>query len=125
MISDVPSHAELDETATAWMNLSWEVTVRSLQQFDNIEDHLADLTEFSSSAIDTYKNDFWQRQRYQLNNSVALLQQSVELFLKARIAEVSPFLLIAGQPQSWPTVGSNGNRSFHDFRTLDATQLIK
>jgi len=60
-----------------------------------------------------------------LNNAVSLLQQSIELFLKARIAKVSPFLLIVSDPQSWPKANGSGNIDFSDFRTIDAVHLMK
>jgi hypothetical protein len=60
-----------------------------------------------------------------LNNAISLLQQSLEIFLKAKIAEVSPFLLIAGDPQSWPSPNKLGQVEFSDFRTLDAAHLCR
>ena len=66
---------------------------------------------------------YWHGQRYRLNNATAVLQQSMELLLKARIAEVSPFLLLAGDPQRWRKPDKKGEVSFTDLRTIDATQL--
>ena len=44
--------------------------------------------------------------------------------MKARIAEVSPFLLIAGDPRSWPKPKDGSNDiDFSSFRTIDAVQL--
>jgi hypothetical protein len=74
---------------------------------------------------DDDKTDYWRARTYRLNNAISLLQQSLEIFLKARIAEVSPFLLISGEPDRWPKRNSAGDVDFSDFRTLDAVQLCK
>jgi hypothetical protein len=78
-------------------------------------------TETATARAESY----WHAQRYKLNNATALLQQSLELFLKARIAEVSPFLLILGDPQSWKKPKAGGAIDFSSLRTLDAVHLCK
>lgn len=126
MIVGVPDHNVLRQTAAGWLNLAWEITIREVEEFQEnaivfnmIEEaHGRDRAE---AAV--------QRSRiaaqYKLNNAISLLQQSLEIFLKARIAEVSPFLLIAGDPQSWPKPEGTGAIEFSNFRTLDAVQLCR
>lgn len=52
----------------------------------------------------------------------ALIQQSQEIGLKARICRVSPYLLLLGSdPKTW----AKQNADFSEFRTIDASDLIK
>ncbi len=126
MITGVPDHTELTETATGWINLAWNIAIDEAISFQDAEflyDEIAerDGREVAERAV----NQHWNAQRLKLNNAISLLQQSLEIFLKARIAEVSPFLLIAGDPQSWPSVGKSGNVDFAEFKTLDAIHLCR
>jgi hypothetical protein len=120
MIIDVPDHPELKETAIGWFNLAWGTTTDALsifqQNVEYYEEHVGE--EMSAEQTD----GCWHAQRYKLNNAIALLQQAMELFLKARIAEVSPFLLIAGEPHHWPKPNADGKVSFSEFRTIDTGQ---
>lgn len=125
MIVDVPSYNDLNQTATGWLNLSWDIAVNSVHAFNDLNAYLSELTEFEPAVIDQHKDNFWKERLYNLNNAVSLLHTSVEMFLKSRIAEVSPYLLIAGEAGSWPSTDSSGACSFHDFRTMDATHLCR
>jgi hypothetical protein len=68
---------------------------------------------------------YWNTARYKLNNAISLIQQALEIELKARIAQVSPYLLIAGDPHTWPKPDKTGQVDFSDFRTLDSLQLCR
>jgi hypothetical protein len=123
MIIDVPSHDELRETAIGWLNLAWEVTIETLVSFKETVSYLEE--DLDEEPPVRARDVYWHDKRYKLNNAVALLQQSIELLLKARIAEISPYLLIAGDPHTWPKIDDNGEVSFLEFRTIDASQLIR
>ena len=126
MIVGVPSHIHLMETATGWMNLAWEVIVAESHSLDEIGDVWTDEPGvWTREEIKTELTDYLRSRRLHLNNAISLLQQSLEIFLKAKIAEVSPFLLIAGESSSWPSPDSKGNVDFSNFRTLDAIHLCK
>jgi hypothetical protein len=122
MIIGVPDHHVLKDTAIGWMNLAWDTAIDEARNveflYEQIEqEHGVDVAK---AAIAKH----WNAKQLLLNNAFSLLQQSLEIALKARIAEVSPFLLIAGDPRSWPKAkdGSN-NIDFSSFRTIDAVQL--
>src|SRR5262249_17833822 len=57
--------------------------------------------------------------------ATALLQQGSEFLVKAAIAEVSPYLLIAGSAQNWPKKCDIGDTPFSAFRTPDSEDLIR
>ena len=104
MIVGVPTHIHLMETATGWMNLAWELIVAESQSLDEIGEIWTDEPGvWTREEIETELIDYLRSRRLHLNNAISLLQQSLEIFLKAKIAEVSPFLLIAGEASSWPS----------------------
>lgn len=56
---------------------------------------------------------------------MAIAQQGVEFIIKGKIAEVSPFLLIADPPSKWPTPYGESEVDFSALRTIDAQDLVK
>ncbi len=126
MIVGVPNYKQLHDTAVGWMNLAWEITTKELDDFhEAFTVFMMIEEERGSEKADAEAEKFWTAAQYKLNNATSLLQQSLEIFLKARIAEVSPFLLIVGEPQSWPRPEPSGDVDFSNFRTLDAVQLCR
>ncbi|MBR1165878.1 hypothetical protein [Bradyrhizobium liaoningense] len=59
-----------------------------------------------------------------LQSIFTLIQQSQEIGLKARICEVSPYLLLK-RIDIKPSDGENGVWDFTDFPTLDASELVR
>ena len=126
MIVGIPDHKELSETAIGWLNLAWETTAQALNELHENSDYFdAEDTENPGKTASARAQTYWHAQRYKLNNATVLFQQSLELFLKARIAEVSPFLLIVGDPQSWPKPDFRRSNPFFEIRTLDAVHLCR
>jgi hypothetical protein len=126
MIVGVPNSQELHDTAVGWFNLAWDIVIREVEDFqeaselfDDMEE--ADGPEKAQEAVDRY----WNSARYKLNNAISLLQQALEISLKSRIAETSPYLLIADPPHQWPSSNKAGEIDFSDLRTLDAVHLCK
>ena len=103
MIVGVPDHHVLKDTAIGWMNLAWDIAIEEAKTFQDVEFLYNEIEqEHSVEVAKTGIAKYWNAKRLLLNNAVSLLQQSLEIALKAKIAEVSPFLLIAGDPRSWP-----------------------
>lgn len=69
--------------------------------------------------------DYWSKAQPALANAFGLIQQAMEMALKARIAAVSPYLLISRDPKDWPKGVDKGPVPFSEFRTLDAADLVK
>lgn len=108
------------------MNLAWSITVGCIDEVRQNRSSLGDdFNHISPHDLEILESKIVARQQIKVNNALALLQNSLEIFLKARIAEVSPFLLISDNTRSWPKQDAQGNISFSDFRTLDATELCK
>lgn len=125
MIVGVPDHLVLKETAIGWMNLAWDTAIDEARTFQDVEFVYDDIEkEQGADVANTAIAKHWRAKQLLLNNAFSLLQQSLEIALKAKIAEVSPFLLIAGDPRSWPKPKDGVNTiDFSNFRTIDAVQL--
>jgi hypothetical protein len=125
MIVGVPDHHILKETAIGWMNLAWDTAIDEARSFQDVEFLYDGIEqEHGADVAHTAIAKHWRAKQLTLNNAFSLLQQSLEIALKAKIAEVSPFLLIAGDPRSWPKPKDGSNLiDFSSFRTIDAVQL--
>jgi hypothetical protein len=115
MVINIPKSAEFMEASIELLNQAWDI-----------------IDDLSSGIRRSYYRDweeeqvseYWQTAQPRLRSALALVQQAAEVGLKGRIAAVSPFLLIAGDPDRWPTSTPNGI-SFAEFRTIDAVDLPK
>lgn len=125
MIVGVPDHHVLKDTAIGWMNLAWDAAIAEAKSFQEAEFLYEGIEqEHGAEVAKTAIVKHWRAKQLLLNNAFSLLQQSLEIALKARIAEVSPFLLIAGDARSWPKAKDGSNViDFSSFRTIDAVQL--
>ena len=116
MIIDVPTSADFKNAGINLLNLAWDSTISLLIQ-------RSDYRDISQFSLVTER--YWKASQPILSSSLALVQQGVEFFLKGKIAEVSPYLLLAGQPSGFPKNSNKQNTSFSDFRTIDAQDLMR
>lgn len=96
--------------------------------FDPIMELLFTIENSEMESWDTdgeVSEEFWQSAQMPLSTALSLAQQGTELLLKGKIAEISPFLLISGNPNSWPKGCDKQDTPFVDFRTIDAQDLIR
>lgn len=114
MIIDLPTAEELIERADALLHLACSVAMKL--HHDQNED-------WAEGIEDEAREEYWIKCRPALANALALVQQSHELYLKGRIVAVSPFLIIARDPQHWPKDGATRDISFTEFLTLGAAEL--
>lgn len=104
--------------AVSLLNLAWD-TVSALYLH-------ADRSEMKQWDDENQVTDeFWSAAQGPLGNAHALLHQGVELLLKARIAEVSPFLLLDRSVRDWPRDWTRRDTKYSEFRTIDAQDLIR
>lgn len=119
MIKDVPTAINFAEHGLMFLNLAWDTV------FD-LHSDLEELQQYWEDAIgEDYSDSYWKSAKRPLSIAHALSQQGAELILKAKIAEVSPFLLFSGSPSDWPRGNLDVGISFADFRTIDAQDLIR
>ena len=119
MILNAPTETDFEKQAVVFLNLAWDAVFELLVDYSNIE-------EWNSFALDgEASKEYWRAAKKPLSIAHALSQQGAELMLKAKIAEVSPYFIIANSPKEWPAKCSQKDVEFADFRTIDAQDLIK
>jgi hypothetical protein len=117
MISDIPTSQDFYISGKELLDFSWDIVADLLTDLDNAQDFGIEPEEVSE--------EYWGAAKRRLTTALAVTQQGVELILKGKIAEVSPFILITDSPQAWPSPYSGKEISFSQFRTLDAQDLIR
>lgn len=114
MIVNVPTAEILDTAALRAFFSTWSLILRIATEFDEVyppED--GDWTDEKTAYLEGCQSD--------LQAALSGMQQANELALKARIAEVSPYLLLIGGAPKLSLLPNDVD--FTDFRTLDAQDL--
>lgn len=83
------------------------------------------LSDAEDYQVDTHEvsDEYWGAAKRRLTTALAVAQQGVEFILKGKIAEVSPYLLLADSPDRWPSPYGNKLITFSQFKTVDAQDL--
>lgn len=116
MITDIPKPEDFRHAGTAYLNLAWSTC---LELANNLDDANSD------NPLEDITDEYWKASQRPLATAVSLIQQGTEFLLKARIAEVSPFLLFAGSPSEWPRHRNRTDIPFSEFKTIQADELIR
>lgn len=119
LILDFPTKDDFFYAATDYLNSSWDSVVELISEFEEI----VGLIDDSKHSAESER--YWGSAKQTLISATALVQQAVEFYIKGRIVDVSPYLLISGSPQSWPKGCNKKDIEFSLFRTLDAQDLLK
>ncbi len=118
MITDIPTPADFEATAASLLNLAWDAVSSLIHHSERSELEAWD-------ECGEVSDDFWAAAQKPLGNAQALIHQGVEFLLKARIAEVSPFLLLDRAVRDWPRESAARNTKYAEFRTVDAQDLVR
>lgn len=136
MLKNIPTSSNTEEVSLRLYFTALDQIVRIMGEIRNIEcnntDLLDDTPQFfyeSGEPIITNpdpwlidKDEFLGLAQPDLQLAYMLIQQSQEIALKAMICAVSPFLLLLGSDvRTWP----KSDADFSQFRTLDASDLVK
>lgn len=119
MVLEFPTKDDFYSAANGFLNSSWGSVTEHLHEFEQFHNLDKDSEHEDDSKL------YWASAKQTLVNATALVQQAVEFYIKGRIVEVSPYLLLSGNPQSWPKGCNKKDIEFSAFRTLDAQDLIK
>lgn len=117
MITNLPTAADFYQSGNELFNFAWDATSNLLTELDQ-----ADFYGFEKSEV---SDKYWSAARRTLTTSLTVIQQGVELMLKGRIAEISPFLLVSDPPSRWPSPYEDGAIDFSEFRSIDAQDLVR
>ena len=88
MITDIPTEEELRSSAIELLVMAWKTAISSLHKLERARDVGLDDDETRSELRAAYLPS--------LRHAAVWIHQAQELGLKARIAGVSPYLLLAG-----------------------------
>jgi len=114
---DIPTANDFFISGKELFDFSWEIVAKLLGDIDDAEYYGENSEEVSDS--------YWAAAKRRLTTALSITQQGVELILKGKIAEISPYLLIVDPPSKWPSPYDGKAVSFLDFRTVDAQDLIR
>lgn len=117
MIIEIPEPSDFEQTGLDYLNLA----------ADRVFSILSMLREsgFDDAWDEAEIRDFWRASQRELASALALVQQGTEFLMKARIAGVSPFLLIAEGARGLPRGADTRDVAFAEFRTVDAQDLVR
>lgn len=146
MIVEIPDSGDFAQASINLLNLAWQIAADSVKAYGDSEIiHPQDVPVTKFVLTDTGKEvtiggpdlsftpeereaaetEFWRRSQPSLGNALSLVQQTVELGLKGRIAGVSPYLLISRDARDYPSGSAKADVPFSAFRTLDAADLLR
>ena len=131
MITNIPRPIDFHLAGLSYLNIAWE-NINEL--CDNIDDFGKKILNWDKFKLDEYvdkseigeiKNLHWEDLQRNLSLALSLIENSVELILKGRISEISPYLLIIDLPHRWPAKCDVSDISFSEFKTIDASELFR
>jgi hypothetical protein len=117
LISDIPTPKDFFDSGIEIFDFAWDTVanlITSLSQAIGMGVEEKDVSE-----------EYWAASKRRLTAALAMTQQGVEFVLKGKIAEVSPFLLLAEAPSRWPSPYEGRAIAFSEFKTVDAQDLIR
>ena len=123
MIKDIPTEADFHGSAARFLETAWSEALGQVEaeKFESeYEDEDTDVAGEVGAGPDA-QNIFSDKSSLAI--AYIALYTGVEHLLRASIASVSPFLLLAGDIRSWPS--STKDVSFADFKSIEAGELVR
>jgi hypothetical protein len=117
MIVDVPTPDDFNASGTDFLNIAWGMIV-------DLSFNLKTRQEIWG-GFDEVADDYWKAAQRPLATALSLVQQGTEFLLKGHIATISPYLLLSGDPSSWPSKCHEREVRFSEFKTIEAQDLIR
>jgi len=122
LIKNIPNHEKLNDIALSQHFFAWEKTLNLLTEFQECFSN-NDIADLISNPTSPEWYTYIGEQQRSLHAYYALMQQSNELALKAKLCKVSPYLLLMGISHKF----SNKNAKeidFSELKTINAIDLI-
>jgi hypothetical protein len=114
MITDIPTSDDMTLSGVNLLNLAWSIGVNLITDLKS-DEMLTDL--------DGLTKVYWQKSQPALMNVFAVIDQAIETLLKARIASISPFLLLDGT-RAFPKKAAIQDVPFSDLTTIGGGGLF-
>jgi hypothetical protein len=118
VITNIPTAKDLNDVALRLHFSAWETLLSIRPDFEAV--YPSDEDPTSAAWADEW-TAYLDKCQNELQSVCTVIAQSNELALKAKICDVSPFLLLIGNQQRF--IRSSRNVDFSDFRTIDAIDL--
>jgi hypothetical protein len=136
VIIEIPSSEDFRRSSLALLNLAWTSASASLAayresevihpvEYEDDDPSAAYATSYTPEERREAERRYWMQSQHSLGNALSLVQQSVEMALRGRIAAVSPYLLIVRDPRDLPKGSTQRDVPFSAFRSIDASDLVK
>lgn len=119
MLTDIPTSDGLAQAGFGYLNLAWDDALSLVSEAGQWEE----LKEHASEGEDPVASH-WERAQRRLATCAMLVHQGAEFLVKARIAAISPFLLLES-PSSWPGESARTDTPFGEIKTVDAQYLVR
>jgi len=125
VLKDIPHPDDFERNGLAFLNLAWDSIAELSQTHHTVTEMMntSYISEEDRLEMEEVEETYWQNSQPALATAVALAHQGGEFLLKSRIAAISPFLLLS--VDKWPANTDGADKSFADFKTVDAQELIK
>lgn len=97
-----------------------------IKEVKKLHEDLINSHDFTQSIVQL-KKEYWQNKSAQrnLSTSIVIVQQGIELLLKANIAKISSFLLLDGGVNDWSRNSKSKDIKFADLKTINAQDLTR
>ena len=118
MIKDIPEADDFREAGLELFDFAWDIAAV-------LWTNLGEAINYGVDVDESSEQQYWAAAKRRLTTALAMTQQGVEFFIKAQIAEISPYLLLIESPSKWPSPYTNFDLSFTQFKTVDAQDLVK
>ncbi len=119
MLTEIPTADGLSQSGLGYLNLAWADATSLLAEAKQWEE----LREHAPEGEDPVRYH-WVRAERRLATCAMLVHQGAEFLIKARIAAVSPYLLLES-PSSWPGDIAKADAPFGELKTIDAQYLVR
>jgi len=123
-IIDIPTSEDFYISGKELLNFSWDIVAKLFINLDDSAEYVGEPPKEIAEKLKEISEKYWSASKRHLTTALSTTQQGVDFVLKGKIAEISPYLLIADAPFKWPSLSKKGPINFSDFRTIDAQDLI-
>lgn len=119
MLLNIPTEADYRVDGINSLNFAWDIATSLFIDLEQSEESLG------NDHVAPLVPEYWQKAERRLQSTIPMIQQGVEFLLKGKVAAISPYLLLSGQPSNWPRGSDLRDTEFADFRSIDAQDLIR
>src|SRR5690554_6664902 len=119
MIVNVPTADDFKNSGIDYLNLAWGTAASLVLDLEEMKIHKGEIysgeEDLPTTVNEEEIGEYWRRAQRNLATALSLILQGTELLLKGHIAKVSPYLLLSGDPGTWPRGSQENDTNFSEF----------